>query len=278
MSEQTSYVVVGGGLAGAKAVEAIRAADPDGTITLVGAESRRPYERPDLSKAVIGGKKSPDDLFVHEEGWYADHDVELVLGQRATGLDRERQVVTLADGRELPYDRLLLATGASPRMLNVPGADLPGVHYLRTAEDAQALTAAIGGRLVGRGRRWRLDRAGDRLRCPRPGPRRDGCRATTVSALRRHGVRGRRALGPAAPVARRRCANWPAGQRDPRDGRSRERGAARQRPGDQCRLRRRGRRGDPQHRAGRVGRAGEGRGGAGGRSAAHHRPEHLGGR
>ncbi len=72
MSEQTSYVVVGGGLAGAKAAEAIRDADPDGTITLVGAEQRRPYERPDLSKAVIGGKKSPDDLFVHEEGWYAE--------------------------------------------------------------------------------------------------------------------------------------------------------------------------------------------------------------
>jgi 3-phenylpropionate/trans-cinnamate dioxygenase ferredoxin reductase subunit len=144
MSEQTSYVVVGGGLAGAKAVEAIRAADPDGAITLVGAETRRPYERPELSKGVISGKKSPEDLFVHDEGWYAEHSVDLVLGQRATGLDRERQVVTLADGRELPYDRLLLATGATPRKLNVPGADLPGVHYLRTAEDANALVAAIG--------------------------------------------------------------------------------------------------------------------------------------
>jgi 3-phenylpropionate/trans-cinnamate dioxygenase ferredoxin reductase subunit len=144
MSEQTSYVVVGGGLAGAKAAEAIRGADPEGAVTLVGAESRRPYERPDLSKAVIGGKKTPDDLYVHEEGWYADNAVELVLGQRATALDRERQVVTLADGRELPYDRLLLATGSSPRPLNVPGADLPGVHYLRTADDADALVAAIG--------------------------------------------------------------------------------------------------------------------------------------
>ena len=72
MSEQTSYVVVGGGLAGAKAAEAIRESDPAGAITLVGAESRRPYERPDLSKGVIGGKKSPEDLFVHDEGWYAD--------------------------------------------------------------------------------------------------------------------------------------------------------------------------------------------------------------
>jgi 3-phenylpropionate/trans-cinnamate dioxygenase ferredoxin reductase subunit len=143
MSEQTSYVVVGGGLAGAKAAEAIRGADPDGKITIVGAEERRPYERPDLSKAVIGGKKTPDDLFVHEEGWYGDNSVELLLGVRATGLDRERQVVTLDDGRELAYDRLLLATGATPRQLRVPGADLPGVHYLRTAADSQALVAAI---------------------------------------------------------------------------------------------------------------------------------------
>lgn len=143
MSEQTSYVVVGGGLAGAKAAEAIREADAGGAITLVGAEDRRPYERPELSKGVVGGKKSPDDLFVHDEGWYAEHSVDLVLGQAATGLDRARQVVTLANGRELPYDRLLLATGATPRPLNAPGADLPGVHYLRTADDSDALVAAI---------------------------------------------------------------------------------------------------------------------------------------
>ena len=94
MTEQTSYVVVGGGLAGAKAAEAIREADPDGAITLVGSETRRPYERPELSKGVIGGKKSPDDLFVHDEGWYAEHDVQLLLGTAATGIDRDRQVVT----------------------------------------------------------------------------------------------------------------------------------------------------------------------------------------
>ncbi len=156
MTEQTSYVVVGGGLAGAKAAEAIREADPDGAITLVGSETRRPYERPELSKGVIGGKKSPDDLFVHDEGWYAEHDVQLLLGTAATGIDRDRQVVTLADGRELPYDRLLLATGATPRELKVPGADLPGVHYLRTAEDSLALVDAIsaGQKLVVVGGGW----------------------------------------------------------------------------------------------------------------------------
>ncbi|MFL6100808.1 MAG: NAD(P)/FAD-dependent oxidoreductase [Actinomycetales bacterium] len=145
MSDPTSYVVVGGGLAGAKAAEAIRAADADGTVTIVGAERRRPYERPDLSKAVLLGKKSADELYVHDEGWYGEHSVELLLGQRATAIDRDQRRVTLADGRDLSYDRLLLATGASPRRLNLPGADLPGVQYLRTAEDNQALAAALSG-------------------------------------------------------------------------------------------------------------------------------------
>jgi 3-phenylpropionate/trans-cinnamate dioxygenase ferredoxin reductase component len=156
MSEPTSYVVVGGGLAGAKAAEAIRGTDADGRITLVGAESRRPYERPDLSKAVLLGKKSADELYVHDEGWYAENSVDLVLGQRVTALDREGRTVTLADGRELGYDRLLLATGAEPRQLNVPGADLDGVHYLRTTEDNAALAAALkaGGSLVVVGAGW----------------------------------------------------------------------------------------------------------------------------
>lgn len=145
MSEPTSYVVVGGGLAGAKAAEAIRAGDADGSVTIVGAERRRPYERPDLSKAVLLGKKSAEELYVHDEGWYDEHSVELLLGQQATAIDRDKQRVSLADGRELPYDRLLLATGASPRRLNLPGADLPGVHYLRSAEDNQALAAALSG-------------------------------------------------------------------------------------------------------------------------------------
>jgi 3-phenylpropionate/trans-cinnamate dioxygenase ferredoxin reductase subunit len=152
----TSYVVVGGGLAGAKAAEAIRAGDAEGTVTLIGAEARRPYERPELSKGVIGGKKTPDDLFVHDEGWYGENRVDLMLGARVAAVDREGATVALEDGRVVPYDRLLLATGATPRRLNAPGADLPGVHYLRTAEDSAALLAAItsGSSLVVVGGGW----------------------------------------------------------------------------------------------------------------------------
>ncbi len=156
MTQPTSYVVVGGGLAGAKAVEAIRGGDPEGTVTLVAAESRRPYERPELSKGVIGGQKAPEDLYVHDEGWYGENGVDLVLGTEVTAIDRAASTVALSDGRSLPYDRLLLATGATPRRLNVPGADLPGVHYLRTAEDSAALVDAIaaGSSLVVVGGGW----------------------------------------------------------------------------------------------------------------------------
>ncbi len=156
MTQPTTYVVVGGGLAGAKAVEAIRGGDPEGTVTLVAGESRRPYERPELSKGVIGGQKAPEDLYVHDEGWYGENGVDLVLGTQATAIDRAASTVALSDGRSLPYDRLLLATGATPRRLNVPGADLPGVHYLRTAEDSAALVDAIaaGSSLVVVGAGW----------------------------------------------------------------------------------------------------------------------------
>ena len=156
MSEQTSYVIIGGGLTGAKAAEAVREADADARVTLVGDEGRRPYERPELSKGVLLGKKTPDDLFVHDEGWYAEHDVDLLLGRRATAIDREAGTVRLEDGESLTYDRLLLATGARPRTLNVPGADLDGVLYLRRAEDSDVLVQTLGSiqRLVVVGGGW----------------------------------------------------------------------------------------------------------------------------
>ncbi len=150
------YVVVGGGLAGAKAVEAIRGADAEGTVVLVGAEPRAPYERPDLSKAVLTEGKSVDELTVFEDGWWAEHDVELVTGDAAAHLDRSTRTLTLDSGREIGYDRLLLATGATPRTLDVPGADLEGVMFLRHVDDSAKVLAAIerGGSLVVVGAGW----------------------------------------------------------------------------------------------------------------------------
>jgi NADPH-dependent 2,4-dienoyl-CoA reductase/sulfur reductase-like enzyme len=147
---QAPFVVVGAGLAGAKAAETLREEGFDGPVVLVGAEPERPYERPPLSKQYLLGRADRDSVFVHDAGWYAEHDVDLRTGVRAARLDPAAHRLTLDTGEELGYARLLLATGASPRRLPVPGADLDGVRYLRTLADADRLGTdlAAGGRRV----------------------------------------------------------------------------------------------------------------------------------
>ncbi|HEU5418875.1 MAG TPA: FAD-dependent oxidoreductase [Streptosporangiaceae bacterium] len=151
-----AYVIVGASLAGAKAAETLRAEGFDGTVVLIGAESERPYERPPLSKDLLLGKADRNKAFVHEPGWYAEHDVDLRLGSRITSIDRSARQVRLEDGSAVGYTRLLLATGASPRRLPVPGADLAGLLYLRTLADSEALLAALrrGGQVVIAGAGW----------------------------------------------------------------------------------------------------------------------------
>lgn len=144
------YVIVGGGLAGAKAAETLRSEGFDGEVTIVGAERERPYERPPLSKEYLQGSKPRESVFVHEAGWYAANDVELRLGTRAVGLDPAGHTLHLEDGQALGYDAVLLATGSSPRKVNLLGGDLSGVHYLRRLADSEALAAQLsaGGRRV----------------------------------------------------------------------------------------------------------------------------------
>lgn len=139
----SSVVVIGAGLAAAKVVEALREGDFDGSLTLVGAEDHPPYERPGLSKDYLAGTKSADTLRVHEPQWYAAHDIEMRYADPATAIDRQAQRVTLASGEELAYDWLVLATGAQPRRLDLPGADLDGVVTLRSIEDSTRLRAAL---------------------------------------------------------------------------------------------------------------------------------------
>ncbi|MFI9574618.1 NAD(P)/FAD-dependent oxidoreductase [Microbispora rosea] len=138
------FVIVGAGLAGAKAAEALREQGFDGRITLIGAEPHRPYERPPLSKGYLMGTTDRSAVFVHPEGWYADHDVELRLGTAASGLDRGAHRVELTDGGAIEYDKLLLATGARPRTPPIPGADAPHVRYLRRIEDCESLKDVLG--------------------------------------------------------------------------------------------------------------------------------------
>jgi NADPH-dependent 2,4-dienoyl-CoA reductase/sulfur reductase-like enzyme len=143
MPSEETQVIVGASLAGAKAAQTLREEGFGGRVVLVGAESERPYERPPLTKGFLLGKEEKDGAYVHEESWYADNDVELLLGVAAVGIDRSAHEVRLADGRRLSYGKLLLTTGASPRRLAAPGADLTGVHYVRTMGDSMALQEVL---------------------------------------------------------------------------------------------------------------------------------------
>ncbi|MFJ1879637.1 NAD(P)/FAD-dependent oxidoreductase [Streptomyces sp. NPDC088137] len=155
-----TFVIVGGGLAGAKAAETLRAEGFSGRVILLGDERDHPYERPPLSKGYLSGKEDRDSVFVHETAWYAGADIELHLGQPVTALDREARSVRLGDGTAVHYDKLLLATGAEPRRLPVPGTELAGVHHLRRLAHADRLRnvlAALGrdnGHLVIAGAGW----------------------------------------------------------------------------------------------------------------------------
>ena len=137
-----SLVIIGAGLAGAKAAEAARDAGYPGRVVLVGDEVHRPYERPPLSKAVLRGEAEPDSARVHPDGFYDDHDIELVTG-RIAAVDPDARRFELAGGEALAFDRAVLATGAEPRRLTVPGAGLGGVRYLRSVDDAVGLRDAI---------------------------------------------------------------------------------------------------------------------------------------
>src|SRR5436190_7162592 len=141
-SEQT-FVIVGASLAGAKAAETLRSEGFDGQVILIGAEPDLPYERPPLSKEYLQGKSDKAKIFVHEQSWYADNNVELRLGTRATALDAGGHTLTLGGGERLSYTKLLLTTGSTPRRLNLPGADFGGVFTLRTVGDCEALRDAI---------------------------------------------------------------------------------------------------------------------------------------
>jgi 3-phenylpropionate/trans-cinnamate dioxygenase ferredoxin reductase subunit len=156
MTSNRTYVVVGASLAGAKAAETLRTEGFGGRLVLIGAEHDRPYERPPLSKEYLRGEAERDTVYVHDAGFYAGHDIELRLGCRATSLNTTAHEVGLDNGEWLRYDRLLLATGAEPRRLKVPGSELDGVLYLRTVEDSDALRQRLdrGGKVVIIGAGW----------------------------------------------------------------------------------------------------------------------------
>jgi 3-phenylpropionate/trans-cinnamate dioxygenase ferredoxin reductase component len=143
MATDQQFVVIGAGEAGGIAVQTLRAEGFDGRIVLVGVEEHLPYERPALSKGYLNGEAYTSEGSLVDQQWYDDQGIQLRLGRRAVSVDRSAHEVVLDDGERLYYDKLLIATGANPRRLDVPGADLGGVYYLRTLEDADNLARAF---------------------------------------------------------------------------------------------------------------------------------------
>src|SRR6202050_26054 len=151
-----TFVIAGASLAGAKAAETLRDEGFDGQIVLLGAEHERPYERPPLSKGYLLGHDELDSVYVHPADWDAEHHGHLRMGGTVTATARAARTVTTSDDSTVPYDKLLLTTGASPRRLDFPGSDRPEVLYLRTTADSERLRAAFqqGPRVVVAGAGW----------------------------------------------------------------------------------------------------------------------------
>ena len=143
MTTDRTLVIVGASLAGAKAAEGARTAGFDGRVVLVGDEKELPYERPPLSKAVLRGEAAPDTTRVHDHTFYDTHDIELLSGRTVEALDLDARHVRLDGDEHLPFTSAVVATGAAPRRLDIPGSDLAGVHYLRSVADSGRLGDAI---------------------------------------------------------------------------------------------------------------------------------------
>lgn len=149
-ADAATFVIVGGGLAGARAAEGIRAEGFSGRVVLVAAEDDFPYIRPPLSKEYLGGKAERDSIFVHPEEWYSEQNIDVLRGRTASALSTDANELTLDNAEVLHYDKLLLSTGAGSRRFPGPGADLPGVYHLRTVGESESLHAALkaGGKKV----------------------------------------------------------------------------------------------------------------------------------
>ena len=156
MTGKQTFLIIGASLAGAKAAETLRNEGFEGRVVLVGAEEERPYERPPLSKDYLRGEAGRERVYVHGEDFYAEHDIELRPGRTAVDTIASLREVALDDGERLRHDRLMLATGAEPRRLAIPGGELDGVHYLRSVGDSDVLRGRLdrGGAVVVVGAGW----------------------------------------------------------------------------------------------------------------------------
>jgi 3-phenylpropionate/trans-cinnamate dioxygenase ferredoxin reductase component len=146
MADQTvKYLLVGGGVASVFAAQSIREKDKDGPLMIVGSEPHFPYDRPPLSKGLLRNEEvTLDDASSKFDNFYPDNAIDLRRGVEVVSLDRGAKEASLSDGSTIGYEKLLIATGSRPRLLEVPGEHLSGVHHLRTADDALAIRSAVG--------------------------------------------------------------------------------------------------------------------------------------
>jgi 3-phenylpropionate/trans-cinnamate dioxygenase ferredoxin reductase subunit len=142
-ADQRTFVIVGTGLAGGRAAQTLREEGFTGRVVLIGEETELPYERPPLSKGYLLGNDPREVALLHDQDWWGEHGIELMLGRRVTMLDPAARTITLDGVDELGYDSLLLATGCRLRTLPVPGHDLHRVRYLRTLDEADLLLADL---------------------------------------------------------------------------------------------------------------------------------------
>jgi 3-phenylpropionate/trans-cinnamate dioxygenase ferredoxin reductase component len=141
----SEYLIIGGGLASASAAKGIRDLDPEGVITMIGAEDHLPYDRPPLSKKLWFGTKQVKDIFIHNDSFYHNGIIEFLQHTRVTGLDLESKTIRDDRGETREFGKLLLATGGTPNILQIPGGDLDGICYYRTLDDYQRIRELVSG-------------------------------------------------------------------------------------------------------------------------------------
>ena len=140
----SGMVIIGAGHAAGQAAASLRQEKYEGAITIIGDENCPPYQRPPLSKAYLQGEQTLDRVLIRPQKFYDDKNITLKLGVRATAIDKDAKQVTLDNGETIDYDNLIISTGSRPRKLNITGSELPGIHYLRTISDVDAIRAEMG--------------------------------------------------------------------------------------------------------------------------------------
>lgn len=139
----SGMVIIGAGHAAGQAAASLRQEKYEGPITIIGDESHVPYQRPPLSKQYLSGEQQIERVYLRPQKFYDDKEITLKLGVTATAIDREAKTVSADDGETIGYDKLIISTGSRPRILNIEGSDLPGIHYLRTIADVDAIRAEM---------------------------------------------------------------------------------------------------------------------------------------